>query len=467
MDAATQLALMAKATHVFGSDANFLSFPVTPLGINKSKLDLLGDTSLLNLIEFSQLANLIPTGTAWLPNASTYLWDVYRSVLTYAVYAESSRTAGEEADYQAALDVLYDPGADGLRVQSARALAYKICRDRYIVAQEAYLARPNAAPGSSESTEDAELRTEMEEALREWESAGYRAEIESAEATEQHLGAKSPQRTRKEWLDRFNSDVDSLTRPSDQAIVYPTSYVPEDALDDSSWRPFTISGDEIASVLALAPKELRDRLGVPAAGSPIESLSFEFSSAALVRPWFTPDLFRSRFWRFPDSDMMLSDEQATDTGLCPAYSVALVFARNIQQRMKPNAPVGTGGKELRFNLAALPQMQIQLAQLKQSPTFRPRRPSAKAAVHRPMPPSLKPVPAFRINPAAPIARQRTMRLQQMRFRRMQPRPTNHPPVPVPSAPPVASVPANETIYILAFVCKRVGKSPNPDMSLHW
>src|SRR5262249_15398183 len=125
MDPGTQLAIMAKATHVFASDDTFLSFPLTPLLFARPKLDLLGDQSLANLIEFSGLVNLLPTGVAWQPSQTTRLWDVYRRVLTDATYAESSRTPGEEAEYRGARSILFSTDENGLRTPSERYLAYK------------------------------------------------------------------------------------------------------------------------------------------------------------------------------------------------------------------------------------------------------------------------------------------------------------------------------------------------------
>jgi len=67
MDAAAQLALMAKAANVFSSDDTFLSFPVTSLSYKKARLNLLDDATYANIIEFSMITNMIPTGIAWDP----------------------------------------------------------------------------------------------------------------------------------------------------------------------------------------------------------------------------------------------------------------------------------------------------------------------------------------------------------------------------------------------------------------
>lgn len=90
-----------------------------------------------------------------------------------------------------------------------------------------------------------------------------------------------------------------------------------------------------------APAELRTRLAADLQASDIESISLEFSSAAVVRTWMDSDLFKARFWRFTNRSRQLSDGNRPPVGQCPAYVSAVVFARNItvKRRVPPPAPV--------------------------------------------------------------------------------------------------------------------------------
>jgi hypothetical protein len=92
---------------------------------------------------------------------------------------------------------------------------------------------------------------------------------------------------------------------------------------------FKISAEEVKTLLNEAPAELRARLTADATTSSVNSLSFEFSSAALLRPWFVSDAFRARFWRFGDASKLISDGGTPPSGECPAYATAIVFARRV------------------------------------------------------------------------------------------------------------------------------------------
>jgi len=352
MDAAAQLALMAKAANVFSSDDTFLSFPVTPLSYKKAKLNLLDDATYANIIEFSMITNMIPTGIAWEPNAEDFLWNVYKSILQEATFASSTRTDDEEVKYRQARDVLSTKSSDGTINDSMQLMLYHNYQSLYENALQAYtsqlgtaksLTDPNEIKTWNEVTEP-ELRNNLADAQSQWETKGYRNQVETAQAVVTALGAKSPHLTWAEWNKSFNPDIDSLTRDKDLVTVFPTSYTPASALDESSWQPFEITEAELAKLLSDAPQEIRDRFNVGNAGSSIESLRFEFSSAKLLRPWFKPEVFRAQFWKFGDG-RLLSDGGDPPNGTCPSYPVAVVFARKIviktkQVPIKPNGKLG-------------------------------------------------------------------------------------------------------------------------------
>src|SRR6476646_830617 len=190
MDAATQLALMAKAKKVFGNDQTFLSFPVTPLPYTKQQLDFQAEKNLENLQKFSTLVNQIPRGEAWLPTDTQYLWDVYDSVLQDATFADSTRNAAEEVAYQNALHYLFIPHEDGTRSDSPIFTTYKRYKDAWIVAQEQYKTAESTALYATDSTEkqrwrdveEPKLRAQISDRLNQWLIEGYKNEVEAAQA---------------------------------------------------------------------------------------------------------------------------------------------------------------------------------------------------------------------------------------------------------------------------------------------
>ncbi|MFT4213712.1 MAG: hypothetical protein QM622_02920, partial [Microbacterium sp.] len=340
MDAAAQLALMVKARTVFGSDGTFLSFPVTPLPFTPDDLDLVPDAdadadgvrqALANQQAFATLVNLVPGGEVWLPGESTVVWDVYESVLRDAEVASSTRTAEEEERYAAAVAYLRAADGDG---DSDAVVAYRQYRDAYFVAQQQYLAAKSTAESSTDSAtvaqwhsvEEPAMRGQIAQLAQDWIIKGHRNEVEAAQALVATLGARSPLVRWAEWRALFNRDLDAMTGvTTDASTFFPTSFAPSNALSDEAWKPFTLEASEVRALLDGVPPETRERLG--AASTDVASLSFEFSSATLVRPWFAPDALRSRFWRLPADQTALSDGAEPPAGRMTAYVTAVVFAR--------------------------------------------------------------------------------------------------------------------------------------------
>lgn len=501
MDAAAQLALVSKAERVFGNEDTLLSFPVTPLAFTRASLELTGDRALENLIEFSMLVNAIPDGTAWTGSGGTLLWEVYDRVLREAQFANSTRSPDEEAAYRAARALLHQQEPDGSLVPTVAYRAYREYRDRYLLLQQEYLSqKATAEAGGPESPPDwlsvrqPALKRALDDALGDWKVLGHRDDIEQAEARVRILGARSPWQTVGEWKDRFNSDLDTLTRPSDQQRVYPTSYAPANALADGAWRRFELSGPEIDEALAQAPEVLRQRLGGNGDHG-IASITFEFSSAGLVRPWFSADLFTARFWRFGDPLLQLSDGEPQVQGICPAYPVALVFARNVAVKHKSATAAPATGKELHFDARLVAQLRPahKLVRWRQPPPPSPgaaTRPGvAPAAVLRSVAPvamkmSRPPATtapalttmllkrhATMVRPAQPGATpavrnvQKTLSTQPLQ--RLQRNLYTRPPAATPAPPAAAADTADDSVFILALLCRRLPRSPDPDPALAW
>ncbi|MBD2049244.1 hypothetical protein H6F57_00220 [Leptolyngbya sp. FACHB-60] len=285
-----------------------------------------------------------------------------------------------------------------------------------------------------------------------------------------------------------------------------------------------------------APAELRSRLAADLQTSDIESISLEFSSAAIVRTWLDPDLFKARFWRFMDRSRQLSNGNTPPAGQCPAYVSAVVFARNITVKrwVQPPAPATPTtpspsspatpvvirprrpkpdifidptdfpkGKRywdrpsVMMKMVASPVTSLDLAypilaqtaqpnlapgNLAQSVVTQPLKADAQSfkvnslntaqlqlmrAVEPVDLPLKKPLQSVDRNPgiSQAVASKAFLRLQQEAVMR----PT------LPQASKVSQEPsqtkttstAADQIYILAFICKPVPLSPNPDSALQW
>ena len=470
MDAATACALMLKARKVFASEQTFLSFPVVPLPFTPRQLDFFsqGDAAALrdsihHRKDFSVLVDFVPTGEAWQPGGPARLSEVLRSVLDSAVLP-ASRPAAEEAQYRAARAVLRTGHRD-----SDKLLAYRRCRDAWLVAQQRFDgARLTAASAEGEARLEwqhglPKLRAELADLQRAWLAEGFKEEVEAAQAQLATLAATSPALAWSDWRARCNADIDSITDPFDGSTVLPSGFSPSNAVAEGAWRDFTLTPAEVTALLGEAPPAWRDTLLGGASPSGKETLAFEFSSAAVLRPWFDPALFKARFWRFVEPQRLLSDGGSPATGECPAYVAGLVFARKVSA--SGAADSGSAGG-LGFGRATgLPRSRVMhrpaspaddpdLQPGEIPPHLRDRRRAAAFAASHPMPTEAAPVEAAsRADAGTSLAV-----FEQMRTDRDTDRI---------AAAPARPASGDDTIYVLAFICKPLALSPNPDPGLPW
>ena len=473
MDTFTQLALMAKAKRVFESDDTFLSSPaLSPIAYEPEELTFaapgeMTPQSLALMSEFARLTNAIPRGAIAPQEEAEYLWDVYRDVLETAQLAGGDLSPADTPRYEAATNLLYTRSADGLVSDSDAYTTYKQHRDAHIAALEDYRNRQLSAESSLDPADQARWRDDEEPRLREevwrfeerWRTDGRKADIEEALQVEQACAVRAPSLVWNEWKTSFNADLDTQT---DTSLINfaATAFSPYDFVDDNTWPRFTLTRPEMTRLVGEAPPELVERLG-SSAHEDILRVSFEYRSVAVSRPWFKPALFKSRIWRLPNGAEALSDGTAALRGRCPAYIAAIVFARNISIERRPPAaprPADTGHSQrtdvrvprrrpvvrdhrdaTRNHLSA--GRSIVVLQQRTRPDEDGRR--ARGSTPR---------PAVRVNRGG--------------FASMRPR-GGLPARNVPSAPPLAPTTPTSELTVLAFICKRVSRCPDPDPQLSW
>ena len=510
MDALAQLALMTKAKLVFESPGSFLSFPaLSPISYSADELKFGAFTAVetaerLIFSEFSRFANALPSGTIFQPQGDSYLWDAYSQVLKSARLAKGQTTPEQEAAYQQAVSFLSVTDANGWQTDSPALLTYKQYRDVWFGAVQDYKTQQSTAATATDvatqtqwrDVDEPRLRAAVQHAEADWASKGDRAAVEQAQQVQQAYAAASPELTWKAWASGFNPDLDLMTDPNQMAYAL-TAFAPSDVFDQE-WPTFNLTAPEIAVLATMAPPELLDIFGSGIAASKVESLSFEYRSVGLVRPWFRPAVFDARFWQLPEGAIPLSDGMTPPQGTWPAYATALVFVRKIRLTMRDGGtdappqlmralPALTAAQvSFRPQIVAKPQVamalqpqaavaarpEVMLADRAASlapaisilsrQLFRGNSPASQAAG-----PVRQAVPAGR--PANPAMIRR--RFGNATFTALPqrppvaPMPPTAPPAPAPTTPPAVS-PGND-ISILAFICRGLPKTPNPDPTLTW
>jgi hypothetical protein len=351
---------------------------------------------------------------------------------------------------------------------------HKQYRDAWFTAQADYNAHKVEAEFSDdpamkarwEQADESRLRAQVEAIESEWRVKGFREQVEEAQRVESALGSKSPAKAWGVWNQMFDRDIDSLTDTNNQHFVL-SSISPSNALQADEWLKFTLSEVEANQLITQAPAELRNLLSPNSVDLEIESISFEYTSAAISRYWLAQDVFEAHFWKFPDSTQFLSDGEVPPSGRLPAYVVALVFARRVQIKLKENSP---------RNQAILSQPHaakpLSLGFFKVAPqAARTMLTSVKMTNTSPTPASPLPAQQSKMNTAF-------KRMAVKNFIRLATRPSStvvkvHDHRSTQATTPGRGTaesqfpPEDNDIYILAFICKRLPKCPDPDPTLSW
>lgn len=496
MDAYVQLALMAKAKLVFETEDTFLSFPaLSPLSYPPGDLKLSHDgiataRDLARLSEFARITNQIPRGTVAPVEEGECLWDVCSEVLATGVPATGTLSAADQARLDGARAVLYAPSSDGRRESSPALAAYKQRRDAQIVAVEEYRNQQFTAESATDpaaktrwtTVDEPRLRQAVSAAEEEWRTHGAKAEIEEAMQVEQAFTARQPSLAWEAWKADFLGDID-LETDTDRIRFAPTAFTPSDVFDDA-WPRFTITAAEMARLASEAPAELLDIFGGAVAGGDVESVSFEYRSVALARSWLPKQLFHSRFWRLGSAGGELSSGEKLPNDRCPAYITALVFARNVEvRRRQPAAAPQSSTAAPRALLALDPsRLRVESAQVKlarqapalnlaAAPVARMLQ-TARPALERVAMAAARTTNTSAAQPATVARMAQLVRTDLFVGRRLPvgtpiiPQPVPQPAPPSTPVPPKVEAP-NDEIAILAFICRRTPKCPDPDPSLTW
>lgn len=494
MDAMAQLALMAKAKSVFESADSFLSFPVlTPKSYAPDQMRFITASTpdeIHAFWEFSTLTNALPQGTIFQPSLDQLLWDVYGGILANAQIAQGSLTAQQTADLEAAEAFLTEKAPDGSLLDSPAVLAYKQYQQAWFAATQDYNNQKITASASTDpsalanwqQTGEPIARARVAAAENDWETKGLKAQVEQAQQTQETYMAQSPALQWGNWNASYIPDIDLPKDPTTNASFAPTVFSPYD-ITEGDWPQFSINSAEIPNLISSAPQELKNIFDVTSPTSTIDSLTFEYCSVALSRTWCRSEVFSSRFWRFADPAVQLSDGNTPPAGEWPAYISAVVFARNI---VVTTHSAGTVQTQPLHTLPVFQPTSVHLAQPVHTPVVaQPVRTPVTQPLRAPVTmiprspvfrsPTVTRAQAFSTAETIVAERPATIainpalraRLMASTFPRVAVQPAaivaQVPTTPAPT--PVA--PANNQISILAFVCKRLPKCPNPDPSLQW
>jgi hypothetical protein len=482
MDATLSLALAVKLQKLLEREDRFLSFPLG-LTMPERALDFMAERSETSAAErqrykadFARLVNLLPRdGEVVFAPDGRLLWDVVESVLDMAAFAESALTSEEERRLAEAIDFLTDeqPGPDGtvVPVSSEKVRLYTHYRlDAEQAADEYRVAAATVAAATGLEGEqlradwyerrERELERAKAEAMQAWVDLGCKHQVEAIQALRNALEPRRyPLLYRESYLDDLDlaRDTDLDANGLDFRVTY---YTPCDAFNPAlPWVTLPLLDSEVSTLVEQASPHLRRVFGdlQDEDAADISALSLEYCCVDVNRPWFRPEFFRSRTWRVP-GDQVVSDGGNPSAGMLPAYINSLVAVRNLTVIRR----TASAARPLRLSL-------LTRAHAIDRPSFvghwaaAPRAPGGSG--HSAFSLDLSRVResmrrAFqdktRLNAAVPAAR-------------VAKSPVFGPALATALRPADSrkEMQYKEGVTILAFVCQRVPKAPDPDPALRW
>ncbi|MFI1702628.1 hypothetical protein ACH419_42930 [Streptomyces bobili] len=354
LDAATVLGIASKLQQMLTDREHIVSVPVTPNAYQAKNLHFAPPRDAVQentLAEFSELVNRVPTHPIWQPSTTVHLWDIYGEVLG-AELATSSLTTDEQLKYQKALNYLYTSTSDGSGTTPSPALReYQLARQTWLQASIDYKQAQQTANMSSDpavkdhwyQVDEPRLRQARDDALTAWTGTGHKSKVEDALRIITELGAKMPSAVWRRHREAFNPKLPNQfsTAPNGTRFA-PTFYAPGEVLD-VAWPRVELSRDMLVTLASQASPALTAALG-GAIDDDILSVAFDYCLVSIARPWFDPvmDLFGSRAWRFPAGTQSLSDGADRPQGRCTTYVDTVALVRSIEIVRLSGSEVSSG-----------------------------------------------------------------------------------------------------------------------------
>lgn len=345
----TSIAIVGKLNDLYENNDVFLSFPLGKIAFSHQSLDFLKQKSSTGASEieklnyranFSRIVNMIPRDHVLFEmDASRFVWDEYQYALESANFAKSSLTTQEEKDLNEAIHFL------GESKESSELKKYKFYRARFDVINRQYAQKKLSVELSTgvegellkkewDTLLETELRDAKVRAEDEWINLGHKFKVEKYQSIRNSLEEKKYGNADK-YLSDFRSS-EFLDTNGVGASIYSTLYGPQNAFDPNVvWTEVVITSSEIQSYVDKATEEVKNLFSgeVSSDLNNLDSITLEYNNVSVIRPWFNSWFFEMRNWRLPENDIM-SDGNIPRNGRLPAFISSMIMIKNVRYKYK-------------------------------------------------------------------------------------------------------------------------------------
>jgi len=498
-------ALSIKLEKIFETNEKFLTFP-KGLGFSHKELDFMKDISESNLTpkqkldyqgQFSRLLNIIPEDrNVWSPDASRFLWDELINTLKNAVFAKSSLTPKELKQLDEAINFLQDEKVENeqkIPIYSLQLSKYYEYKELFLNAHRTYLDEKITVENSI-GPESEKLRKNWTDfrqnqlietknkAEQDWKNLGYKEKVEYCQSLRESLEPKKYLGMyRNAYLNELKtSELTDLNGVS--FGFFATFFSPSDAFDtEASWNQLTMTKKEIEILTKQGTGILGD-FKSNLENVDFESISMNYKEIAIIRPWFKQEFFTSRNWKLRN-ESIISDGKIPRKGRIPSFITSMIVVKNVKIHRKKT--------QNRFSLNSLLNRSNWKKTFSTMPIDKivPKTPVKKIDVGNKVG-SLLGSTSFFNDKERKNAQSRNLNLDSMshldpelarQYIEVKYKGTT-------IKTPISDLPIKseelskkfissqdlitdsfefDDLKILAFICKRMPKSPNPDEKLNW
>lgn len=503
-------ALIAKLDQLFGDGdslpaseswkSTFLSFPLPAAPYSPSDLAFAATNQtdmkawLQSAASFARDVNRIPAVDDVWDDDGRLVWNVYGEALQQAIGGFRKRTEQEQQALDAARRVLRDESENetpAYRGYSERRQAL-VAKQQSLAAAKAAADMGDTAARAAFEAARPQLLHDVQMAQEALDSYEPREKVERALNTIRQLAGSG-------IVEIHNAaqqlELSSQMDANGLSFLLTVLDTPGFFEDHRAWARFVLDASEVDQLcqgakpwMVKAAQRQGTVLGADSVNLEIQSISMETIKVRVVRPWFREELFRRRDWRLPEDIQPLSDGTPKGGGQLPAYVSAVVFVRNLDIQLKPNSAINDA--VLQDLHSGKPRLlgPFMLDLPANEPPGKITRLQANVTLARqaPVPVVDRPVAGLGLHPAAAVLAKGGTKegltlipdrppwspqdpagpLNQPPRIKVRPEWFPHPP-PTPSPPVPKPEPKDPGMQLVAYVCSRVPKCPDPDEQLEW
>ena len=287
-------------------------------------------------VQLSKIVDLVQDGSPvfdWQKVDQAFLSDAYQTMIGNVAFAKAQLSGDALADFEAAEKKLFDdPPFDRTPAyEDFTRLASQVSQSKITLYE---LKQQRAAAAEAERHALDERISALTEALSLQEGLWKSLDAEHGFTAARRLydgaqvvGFPPSYSSAADLLGTTLLSIDDGTQTHVRALFSPGR------LDDANWTTLKLNRADIASAPAEHPL-----LPPPAAGDKvsalddavIDSVELDIQVVTVERPWLWDGLFNNRMWKWLTPDQPLSDGADTPHGKVPAYTAAVVVARNLK-----------------------------------------------------------------------------------------------------------------------------------------